>query len=47
MDFDSDKNEHLDPGEVAVIEDKAFSNLVHYNYFVYIRSMILMFRRER
>jgi ABC-type uncharacterized transport system substrate-binding protein len=38
MDFDSDKNEHLDPGEVAVIEDKAFSNLVHYNYFVYIRS---------
>jgi ABC-type uncharacterized transport system substrate-binding protein len=38
MDFDSDKNEQLSASEVAVIEDRAFSNLVNYNYFVYIRS---------
>jgi ABC-type uncharacterized transport system substrate-binding protein len=38
MDFDSDKNERLDPGEVSIIEDRAFSNLVNYRYFVYIRS---------
>ena len=38
MDFDSDKNERLSPGEVNVIEDKAFSNLVNYRYFVYIHS---------
>jgi ABC-type uncharacterized transport system substrate-binding protein len=44
MDFDSDKNERLDPGEVAVVEDRAFSNLVNYNYFVYIRSSQGTFR---
>ena len=44
MDFDSDKNERLDPGEVAVVEDRAFSNLVNYNYFVYIRSSKGTFR---
>jgi ABC-type uncharacterized transport system substrate-binding protein len=44
MDFDSDKNERLDPGEVAVIEDRAFSNLVNYRYFVYIRSAKGTFR---
>jgi ABC-type uncharacterized transport system substrate-binding protein len=38
MDFDGDKNERLDPGEVAIIEDRAFSNLVNYKYFVYIHS---------
>lgn len=38
MDFDRDKNEQLNPAEVSVIEDKAFSNLVNYKYFVYIRS---------
>jgi ABC-type uncharacterized transport system substrate-binding protein len=44
MDFDSDKNERFDPGEVAVIEDRAFSNLVNYNYFVYIHSSKGTFR---
>ena len=38
MDFDLDKNERLSPGEVSVIEDRAFSNLVNYRYFVYIHS---------
>jgi ABC-type uncharacterized transport system substrate-binding protein len=38
MDCDSDKNERFDSGEVAVIEDRAFSNLANYSYFVYIRS---------
>ena len=38
MDFDGDKNERLSSSEVAVIEDRAFSNLVNYRYFVYIRS---------
>jgi ABC-type uncharacterized transport system substrate-binding protein len=38
MDFDSDKNERFSASEVAVIEDRAFSNLVNYRYFVYIRS---------
>jgi ABC-type uncharacterized transport system substrate-binding protein len=38
MDFDSDKNERLSASEVAVIEDRAFSNLVNYRYFLYIRS---------
>jgi ABC-type uncharacterized transport system substrate-binding protein len=47
MDFDSDKNERFDPGEVAVIEDRAFSNLVNYNYFVYINSPKGTFRPRR
>lgn len=38
MDFDGDKDQRLSSSEVAVIEDKAFSNLVNYGYFVYIRS---------
>lgn len=38
MDFDKDKNERLSSSEIAVIEDRAFSNLVNYRYFVYIRS---------
>ena len=38
MDFDKDKNERLSSSEVAVIKDRAFSNLVNYRYFVYIRS---------
>ena len=38
MDFDSDKNERLSASEIAVIEDRAFSNLVNYRYFLYIRS---------
>ena len=28
----------FDPAEVAVIEDRAFSNLANYSYFVYIHS---------
>ena len=38
MDFDCDKNKRLSPAEVEVIEDKAFSNLVNYRYFIYIHS---------
>ena len=38
MDFDGDKNERLSASEIAVIEDRAFSNLVNYRYFLYIRS---------
>jgi ABC-type uncharacterized transport system substrate-binding protein len=38
MDFDRDKDERLTPDEVAQVEANAFSNLVNYNYFVYIRS---------
>jgi ABC-type uncharacterized transport system substrate-binding protein len=47
MDFDGDKNERLDPGEVAVIQDRAFSNLVNYRYFVYIRSSDGQYRPSR
>jgi ABC-type uncharacterized transport system substrate-binding protein len=38
MDFDRDKNERLSPAEVASVEANAFSNLVNYRYFLYIRS---------
>jgi ABC-type uncharacterized transport system substrate-binding protein len=44
MDFDSDKNERLSSSEIAVIQDRAFSNLVNYRYFVYIRSSKGQFR---
>ena len=47
MDFDRDKNERLDPAEVSVIEEKAFSNLVNYGYFVYIRSPKGQFRPSK
>lgn len=38
LDFDRDKNGRLSAAEVAEIEANAFSNLVNYNYFVYVRS---------
>lgn len=38
LDFDRDRDKRLSPSEVADIEREAFSNLVHYNYFTYIRS---------
>jgi ABC-type uncharacterized transport system substrate-binding protein len=44
MDFDRDKNRRLSPAEVAVVEDKAFSNLVNYKYFVYICSSKGLYR---
>jgi len=44
MDFDADRNERLSPAEVAAVEQGAFSNLVNYNYFVYIRSAKGQFR---
>jgi len=47
MDFDRDKNERFDPAEVAVIEDRAFSNLANYSYFVYIRSPNGAYRPSR
>ena len=44
MDFDADKNERLSPAEVTKVEQGAFSNLVNYNYFVYIHSAEGQFR---
>jgi ABC-type uncharacterized transport system substrate-binding protein len=38
MDFDRDANRRLSPSEVENIREEAFSNLVHYHYFIYIRS---------
>ncbi len=38
MDFDSDGDRRLSPVEVENIREGAFSNLVHYHYFTYIRS---------
>ena len=47
MDFDSDKNERFSPREVQLIEEKAFSNLVNYRYFVYIHSTKGPYRPEK
>lgn len=38
MDFDSDKDQQFDRSEIIDIENQAFSNLINYNYFVYIHS---------
>jgi ABC-type uncharacterized transport system substrate-binding protein len=38
MDFDRDKDERLSPTEVVQVDANAFSNLVNYNYFVYVQS---------
>jgi len=34
--FDKNKNKIFDESEIKNIEEKAFSNLVNYNYFIYI-----------
>jgi ABC-type uncharacterized transport system substrate-binding protein len=44
MDFDRDKDRKLSRDEIVDIENRAFSNLVNYNYFVYIHSSKGLFR---
>jgi ABC-type uncharacterized transport system substrate-binding protein len=36
-DFDSDHNQALDAGEVAVIKEKAFGYIAPYNYYIHVR----------
>ena len=38
MDFDEDGNRRLSAAEVVAVQEGASSNLVHYHYFVYVRS---------
>ncbi len=37
MDYDQNQNSTLEPAEVAVVKEKAFSHIAEYDYFIFVK----------